>query len=159
MAVAKSRVVVTQFCDDIRHELGNKFSLMGCYLGGELIIDKLPAALPRLCAQVTAVAPLDQPFEKLTLQATLNDETIAVLSISEEMLSQAKDVLKGAPAGATNLKAVAFLVFSPLYIEKTSVLKIKAETEDGELSGGLITLRERTADDPQFVHPALGRSS
>ena len=35
-------------CDDIRQEVGNKFSLIGIYLK-EIIVSKFPITLPKLC--------------------------------------------------------------------------------------------------------------
>ena len=29
--MTQHRTVIAQFCDDVRQEIGNKFSLMGCY--------------------------------------------------------------------------------------------------------------------------------
>lgn len=42
----------TLFCDDIRFEIGNKRTYVGCF-DGALIVEELPAVLPRLCASVT----------------------------------------------------------------------------------------------------------
>lgn len=42
----------TVFCDDIRHEIGGKLSLMGIY-DREIIVRKLPITLPKFCMVVT----------------------------------------------------------------------------------------------------------
>jgi hypothetical protein len=44
------RTVIAQFCDDVRQEIGNKFSLMGCY-GSDLYVPAFPITLPKLCAR------------------------------------------------------------------------------------------------------------
>ncbi|MGH6824092.1 hypothetical protein [Methyloceanibacter sp.] len=43
----------TIFCDDIRAELGGKFSFMGCYTGNLIVHDKLPLMLPKLGIAIT----------------------------------------------------------------------------------------------------------
>lgn len=42
------------YCDDIRQELGSKFSYMGVY-GSDLVLQSLPATLPKLCIAVKLV--------------------------------------------------------------------------------------------------------
>jgi hypothetical protein len=38
------RSVIAQFCDDVRQEIGNKFSLMGCY-GSDLYVPAFPITM------------------------------------------------------------------------------------------------------------------
>lgn len=40
--------ISTVFCDDIRHEIGGKLSLIGCY-GETVSLPQLPASIPKLC--------------------------------------------------------------------------------------------------------------
>ncbi len=47
------RFVSSQFCDDVRHEIGGKYSLIGCY-GGYLQVSPIPSVLPKLCAFLKA---------------------------------------------------------------------------------------------------------
>ena len=41
----------TLLCDDVRREVGNKYSFMGIY-GKKIIFNRIPAVLPRLCLVV-----------------------------------------------------------------------------------------------------------
>lgn len=137
----QGRIVVTQFCDDVRYEVGNKYSLIGCY-GDEMIVDKLPALLPKLCVQIRAFTTTDKVFTKLVLRAFLGEEMIAEANIEFGKVS-ADD----APADATRMGIMTFMFFSPLGITEPSLLRIEAETEDGVLSGGKLRIRERTTED------------
>jgi hypothetical protein len=139
--VKQSRIVVTQFCDDVRYEIGNKYSLIGCY-GDELIVDKLPALLPKLGVQIRAFTTIDKVFTKLVLRAFLGEDMIAEANIEFGKIS-AED----APTDATRMGIMTFMFFSPLGITEPSVLRIEAETEDGVLSGGKLRIRERTTED------------
>ena len=140
------RILLAQFCDDVRQELGNKYSLMGCY-GDEIIIDKLPAALPKLCAQLRAVTPLDKPFKRLAFRAFLNDELIAEIELPQDQLDQAAKAVC-TREDSIRLSVMAIMAFSPLMIAEPSRLRVEAETEDGVLNGGSINLRERKPGDP-----------
>lgn len=142
----ESRVVIAQFCDDIRHEVGNKYSLMGCY-GGEMIIDKLPALLPKLCVQVRVLTPVDQPFTKLLIRAVLNGESIAEVDVPAQKMAQS---YQASLSDAEQHVVVAIIAISPLPVSEPCQLKIEAETEDDVLRGNSLSIRERTANDPSF---------
>ena len=144
----ESRVVIAQFCDDIRHEVGNKYSLMGCY-GGEMIIDKLPALLPKLCVQVRVLTPIDQPFTKLLIRAVLNGESIAEVDVPAQTMAQSYQD-QTTLSDAERHVVVAIIAISPLPVSEPCQLKIEAETEDGMLRGSSLRIRERTAADPSF---------
>jgi hypothetical protein len=57
----------TIFCDDIRQEVGNKFSLMGVFQGDMLVNAPFPAALPRLGLYITYTEALNEPLTNMTL--------------------------------------------------------------------------------------------
>ena len=144
----ESRIVIAQFCDDIRHEVGNKYSLMGCY-GGEMIIDKLPALLPKLCIQVRVLTPVNRPFTKLLIRAVLNGESIAEVDVpAQEMTQSYQD--RAALSDAQRHVVVAIIAISPLPVSEPCQLKIEADTEDGMLRGSSLSIRERTADDLSY---------
>lgn len=144
--MTEARSLVALFCDDVRHEVGNKYSLMGCY-GDELIIEKLPALLPKLCVQLRAQTPLDRPFKKLIFRAFLNDDLLAEIEMPEDQLEHAAAVI-GAREDALRLTIMAIMGLSPLAVSEPSILRVEAETEDGVLRGGHLRFRQRTADDP-----------
>jgi hypothetical protein len=63
----KGRSVYCVFCDDIRHEVGNKFSLMGVYSGGLIVsAASLPTRLPKLAIYIWITSPLSKPFGQVT---------------------------------------------------------------------------------------------
>lgn len=135
------RIVITQFCDDVRYEVGNKYSLIGCY-SDELIVDKLPALLPKLGVQIRAFTPIDKVFSQLALRAFLGDDMIAEANIEFDKVSP-----NDAPADATRMGIMTFMFFSPLGITEPCTLRIEAETEEGTLIGGKLRIRERGPQD------------
>ena len=73
-----NRTVIAQFCDDVRQEIGNKFSLMGCY-GTDLYVPSFPITLPKLCVFVNARTPRENPFQQLTLRLVKGGEVLSEL--------------------------------------------------------------------------------
>lgn len=138
----KDRLVLARFCDDIRHEVGNKYSLIGCY-GDELFIDKLPGILPKFCAQVQALTPIDRPFGELKFRALLDDDVIAELEVPTGVLKEGKTAAEHAPADAQRLTVNAMMVFSPLVLNQPGRLRIEADTDEGTLRGNAISIQER----------------
>lgn len=135
------RIIVTQFCDDVRYEVGNKFSLIGCY-SDELIVDKLPVALPKLCVQIRSLTSIDKPFSKLVLRAMLGEDTIAEVDLKAD-----EKTIQAAPPDARRVGLTAFMCFAPLGVTEATVLRIEADTEEGILRGGRLLIRERTTED------------
>lgn len=141
-----SRVVIAQFCDDVRQEIGNKYSLMGCY-GPELIINKLPATLPKLCVQVRVQTPIDRTFSKLVIRAIFNGDVLAELELPPSDLDMMQKKAASEDEGVA-IMVMAIFTFSPLVISESCKLQIEAETEDEILKGNSLRLRERTDADP-----------
>lgn len=133
-----SRIVISQFCDDIRHESGNKYSLMGCY-GNELLVEKLPALLPKLCVQVRAITPIDKPFSKLVIRAVMNDDIIAEMDVD---LSGVKTTTPSGIDTPIRTELSVMMTFAPLPIAEPSRLRIEAEADNEILRGGILLFRE-----------------
>jgi len=136
--VKVSRTAISQFCDDIRHEVGNKYSLMGCY-GNELLVENLPALLPKLCVQVRVITPIDKPVSKLIIRALMNDDIIAEMNVASDK------TVPQIPSGMDNpvrTELSVVMTFSPLPITEPSKLRIEAEADDEVLRGGILLFRE-----------------
>lgn len=131
--MSDGRFLCTQFCDDIRQELGNKFSLMGCY-GPSMFVRSFPAVLPKLCVQVKAYSPIDRPFTKFIIRVLRDDQQIAEMHGKPDELAA---VTKGErPDGVQWQLVTAFVVMTPFAVEGPCVLRVEAETEDCVLNGG-----------------------
>lgn len=142
------RFLTAQFCDDIRHERGGKFSLIGCYRD-EMLVPTLPYVAPRFCAQVLVSTPLDQPFEHLKISLQANGEILAEIEYSQEELEEHQQRV-GAIADAERITFVALMGVSPMIINEEAVVAAVAETEAGELRGGQLRARLRRDTDAPF---------
>jgi hypothetical protein len=125
-----NRTVIAQFCDDVRQEIGNKFSLMGCY-GTDLYVPTFPITLPKLCAFVHVRTPREQPFLRLTLRLVRGGETLSELEANPEKLN-AGDT----PDWARWLSMTGILAVAPFHASGPCRLQVLAETESETLESG-----------------------
>jgi hypothetical protein len=132
------RVVTFQFCDDIRQEIGNKFSLIGCYAGGVIQVSPIPSVLPKLCAVVTVRTPVERPFRSLVTRIMNEGKSIAEIAFDPESISIPS---KPMPEGATWHALTAVFVLTPFAVEAPCTLRVEAETEEETLLGGNVWIQ------------------
>lgn len=123
-------VLVVQYCDDVRREVGNKLSLVGCY-GDDLITDRFPLLLPKIAVHIRLFSATGQPLARMALRAFLNDDLLGQLEAQEQV-----------PATSASS---AVLVFAPLAVERPSVLRIEASLGTAVLHGNVLNIREGKA--------------
>lgn len=132
------RILTAIFCDDIRQEMGNKMSFMGCYQR-DLFVPNAPAILPKLCVFVSASTPQGDPFKALTLRIIQDDSVeLAKLEISPEELQKAAQIVD--PTATRRVISTA-IVFSPFFIEKPTSIRLTATTEGGEIVGPRLLIK------------------
>jgi hypothetical protein len=132
--VSVDRFVSVQFCDDIRQEVGNKFSLIGCY-GDSIQVNPIPSVIPKLCASVKVYTPIGRPFAKLIVRILRGDTPIAEMLFPPEGFAES---LRPSRDGAQWLLVYAMFAMTPFQVEAPCSLRVEAETEEGTVSGGTI---------------------
>jgi hypothetical protein len=129
------RHIQTVFCDDIRHELGGKLSYIGVY-SSVLFVPTFPATLSKLCLAMNVLTPADRPFAKLTVRLLKDEGVLVEGTLDDSQLSAAVDVpAEGVMAKDRVLALQSVIVFSPFVLEGPCTLRVRAETEEGELRG------------------------
>ncbi len=141
------RYIQVTYCDDIRHELGNKRSLMGVY-ATELIVTTIPATLSRLGIAVSVVTPLAEPFKKLIVRIQSNKTQLAVTEDLAAGFSDSKNFIcdnfdpameeKDYPKLA--ICELEFLIDS-YHIDGQQNIRVLAETENGEIASRALRVR------------------
>lgn len=128
-----SRYLEVIYCDDIREEVGNKFSYMGVY-SGELTVPNAPVLLPKLCVVAKVITDIANPFESLEVRIVMvkGDDETEILSTGPipfpaDLPKQHDD--------STRLMAQMTFMLSPFQISEETTLRVKAITECEELSG------------------------
>lgn len=131
------RFVHAIFCDDIRQEMGNKVSFMGCYQG-ELFVPFVPLVLPKLCVQVTISTTVERPLKSLTVRLDQGANQLTVIEISGDELARA---IPPATEDTTRLAASVGAMFSPFTITEPGELRVVVVTEEGEMLGPRLRLK------------------
>lgn len=136
-----SRHLDVIYCDDIRNEVGNKFSFMGIYTR-ELTIPSAPLLLPRLCIAVKVVTDIDDPFESLVVRVVKikDGEETELLSTGLLPMPSLTD-LPARDGDTTCMLLQMQFVLSPFQIEEEATIRVKATTEREELLGAALHLR------------------
>jgi len=144
------RMMTAIFCDDIRHEMGNKLSFMGCYQG-ELIVPAMPFVLPKLCIYASTLTLPKKPFKTLTFRVVQDDDTeLAKLDISADVLEQSAHTQN---ATATRKIVSTAIAFSPFSIEKPTSIRLLATTEEGEIVGPRLLIKIAAAQESPSALP------
>lgn len=136
------RLVETIFCDDIRHEVGNKRSLIGVY-SGQLLVSTMPAILPKLCVSVTVTTPIEKPFRKLVIRLLINDTEILRGDMGDNPVPpEDMQHTTALPDDVEHFYSLtADFVLSPFQINEPAALRVRVDTEDGTLKGHGLHLR------------------
>lgn len=139
------RTVFVLFSDDVRQEVGNKLSLIGCY-SDELVVERMPTVLPKLCVFVKATTACTKPFQKLAVRANLNDEVIGEIEVPHQDLESAAARVLNGPR-SNRMTMTVLMAFAPVSVTEPGVLRIETETEDGIIEDSQLQLRERAGSE------------
>lgn len=136
-----SRYLDVIYCDDIRNEVGNKFSYMGIYTR-ELNIPSVPLLLPKLCIVVKVVSDINDPIESVVVRVVmLKDHKEIELITTDSLTMPSPTELQGRDNDSTCVLTQMQFVLSPFQIDEESTLRVKATTEREELLGVALRLR------------------
>lgn len=125
------------FCDDIRHEVGNKKSFIGVYSSALFFDGKFPATLPKLCAAIVYEDHIETKIEKIILRVALpgDDPDHPTFEIDFPVASQIAQMPKETASGekATLFAGGADLVLTPATINQPGFLRVSAIIEGEEV--------------------------
>ena len=132
-----ARTLQTIWCDDVRIEAGNKFSLMGVY-AGEMLVPAFPFTIEKLCLSCKSITDIKKPFKQLKLIVSKDKTIVAELEIPE-IAHQQDAPLEHLKKGARFITAQTLIVLRQIVIEKPATFRVKLISETGEVKGhGLI---------------------
>jgi hypothetical protein len=120
------------FCDDIRHELGGKISLMGCY-SEIMYVPDFPITLPKLCVHSTLEMPADAPFKNVTMSLKKGSIEIAGYEINNNPEGVRESEMSDQPAKAHLL--IGGFTMPSFVIDEETILEVSALV-DGEFIVG-----------------------
>lgn len=136
-----SRFAHAIYSDDIRHEVGNKRSIVGIY-SGTLFVPAFPALLPKLCISVSVVTPSSKPFKSMKVRILVDDSVFAEYPVDEQQFiqQQADSVVSEDPDRPRVNEIHLALQISPFPIEKAILLRTRIVTEEEELKAGGLSI-------------------
>lgn len=154
------RFVHAIFCDDIRHEVGNKVSFMGCYQG-ELFVPFVPIMLPKLCVQVTISTTIKRPLKSLTVRLDQGESQLGVIEVPTDTMGRA---LPPPPEDSTRISHSVGVILAPFNITEPCVVRVVVITEEGEMPGPRLRLKvmpqaEAVAMASEATRPAVRKGA
>jgi len=142
-----SRQIENVYCDDIRQEIGGKYSLMGVYRG-DLFVPEFPFKLEKLCFSIRVFTDVSEPFEFLNIAVLKDDDVMAELTAPEDVLSNMRATSQQQASlllehGMERMFTLHFeTTVSPLPLDGPCVIRVKAESEAGRLKGAALRVAE-----------------
>jgi len=134
---------ISHFCDDIREEVGGKFSLMGVYSSDLIFIGSAPGQIPQLGIATTIIIPSSIEISeiKLVVSSTSregDDKTVSEAMITPNDIEAHAYVKTGSARFQFNQKISPFAAVEP------TTLKVRAYFGDFEVK--LNTLKVSFSD-------------
>lgn len=137
----------TLFCDDIRHEVGNKISYIGCYTGDIIFRQELPATFSKIGFSITLETPADYPFQQITVKILLpgddyeNPSLTGNLSISQtDKIDRQNDEIEGEEKIH---KLVNNVVVESLEVKREGYIRVRADCDGEIIKCGSIRVRHQ----------------
>lgn len=85
---------------------------------------------------MNVLTPADRPFAKLTVRLLKDEDVLVEGTLDDAQLSAAVDVTADDAMAKDRILALqSIIVFSPFVLEGPCTLRVRAETEEGELRG------------------------
>lgn len=143
---------ITVFCDDIRHEINGKITLVGCYASELNFSGPPPGVLPTFAALVNLRFPRGNTFETLNLSVTKveDGETSEIFAaetrIAPEAFLENSDSAAG-NAGEKVLSVVVPIQWTPLVFSAPALVRVRAKLDSGkEVRAGSLVINFPAAD-------------
>ncbi len=154
---AKAEVFAV-FCDDIRHEVGNKASLIGIY-NGDLLASDLPIFMPRLGVMFHLRIPLGDDLSSVTYKIAFGDEIIVQLDVLLAVSPDRSSIVQSRPEGqdpASFQSVVSFLSIPPMTFTAPCTLRAIAVANGVEYIASKLHVSKVTAQHGVDVETARG---
>jgi hypothetical protein len=143
---------ITTFCDDIRYEIGGKYSLIGVYRDSLIFQGgTFPITLARLGLSITFVEHPSAPFADIDIHVLLPGDTREKPSYSFTVHPEGGAPVPDAPEGTR--RVVSFhLILGPLAIKEGGLIKVRLIKSGQRYRAGVLQVQTAEAGtQPQAV--------
>lgn len=134
-----SRSLSSVFCDDIRQEVGNKYSYMGCY-NGQMYVSTIPFTVLKLCVAMHVVTPAKNPFRELKFRVLKGDAVLAETEINIAELPAPQMPPVDVAGEDLRMSLTQMFQLQPLLVTEPCVILARAFTEEGVVKGGSLVI-------------------
>lgn len=137
---------ITVFCDDIRHEINGKMTLVGCYASELNFSGPPPGVLPTFAALVHLRFPRSITFEalQLTVVKVESGDSTEIFSADSKIATDAftdKSDLGEEKADEKVLSVVVPIQWTPLVFSGPALLRVRAKLDSGtEVRAGSLVI-------------------
>lgn len=138
-----SNYAYCHFCDDIRHEINGKYSLIGIY-GGELNVDVLPGTLAKLCILGFCEFDIQYPPKALKMKIFAGDVVLNESEIPAQVLMESAQELSKRSMPEDPISRIMFgvhAILSPFVVESAMTLKVVFVADSEELIAGKLRIK------------------
>lgn len=124
----------TIFCDDVRHELNGKLSLMGIY-NIEMYVSNFPITLPKVCAFFELRLPPDVDVNtEAILTVMKGTEKVSSISVAIPSPETRSKSSHGKPPA--HLRFAGAMEFPSMVFIEPTLLEVAAQIGDQSIIGG-----------------------
>jgi hypothetical protein len=129
--MSNPRVAHCLFCDDVRHEVGNKTSLMGMYFSDLYIQTPAPIVLPKFCIAIWLITDVDDPPTQFTVRLLTPPNGTELFKL------EGQGAIPAVPTeGAVKLIATMIIPISQFVLEQDGYIEVMLDTDRGSIRAG-----------------------
>lgn len=133
------RCILAQFCDDIRHEVGNKVTLVGLY-DGALFLQEFPAMIPRLGINLVVDTPIEDQVQSVVLRIEKGDEVIGEAKASVPPQPNPATVVQNGHDEFTRAMFSMKILLAPITVMAPCMLRVKVTLDGIESIAGKLRI-------------------
>tara|TARA_R110002110_G_scaffold376568_2_gene586669 strand:- start:178878 stop:179309 length:432 start_codon:yes stop_codon:yes gene_type:complete len=135
------------FCDDVRYEVSNKFSLIGIYQENMVFHANPPVLVPKLCTSFWLLSDIDDPIKHFCARVLLTSSGVDDVELVRYEFAEMpplptdkddarKSILRGT------------LAFGPFAIESVGYIEVWCETERDDIRAARLRVEFESSDQP-----------
>jgi len=123
------------FCDDIRHEVNGKISLMGIY-GNDMYVPVFPITLPKICAYFELRVPPSDLTSNMDVILTVmkGAEKINSITLTLPAFENAPKTIHGKPYVYS--RSSGGMEFPSMTFDEPTLLEVTAQVDGRAIVGG-----------------------
>jgi hypothetical protein len=144
----------TLFCDDIRDEVANKKSFIGCYTDSIVVQGEFPTVLPTFGICITFIENPSEAIGPLSIRVFFSPQDGPDLALVDADLPEDRLVQSGIDTSDPEMRLSTYLALkaSPLRFDAPGRLKVRAYRGDEEFRlGSIAVLAARSDAEPSLV--------